>query len=267
MVTALEEIADLDPRTRFKTDSNAKILFASATERDHAKIKAMIGQLDGTGRQFEVIWLRRLPADAVAETIFNLMVGKEEEDDNSSDYYGDYYWGGYSSRSRNKNQESPTKGFRVDADIENNRLLLWANEEELKEVQNFLVKLGEIPGRSGNPNTVRVLDPRSADDTLKLLDQLRKVWPSMDGNQLQIEGTLPQPTPRQEPAPTTEPAPQPVAPESKNAGRTPPWITAILAMHRRQPAPADPTTEPTPAPENATAGQPPLQPAASGCHG
>ena len=40
------------------------------------------------------------------------------------------------------------KGFRVTADIENNRLLLWANDDELGEVKNLLQQLGEVPGRS-----------------------------------------------------------------------------------------------------------------------
>mgnify|MGYP006955170927 CR=1 FL=1 len=35
--------------------------------------------------------------------------------------------------------------FRVDADVEYNRLLLWANDIELKEVENLLAKLGYLP--------------------------------------------------------------------------------------------------------------------------
>ena len=146
----------------------------------------MIDQLDGTGRELEVVWLRRLPADAVATTIQNLMVGQEDEEDDRS-----YYWGW---RSRDRNEDPPNKGFRVDADIENNRLLLWANANELKEVRKFLVKLGEIPGDSGNPNTVRVLDARDANATiLNLLEQLRLMWPAVGPNELRIEGTLPKP--------------------------------------------------------------------------
>ncbi|MCA9188581.1 MAG: secretin N-terminal domain-containing protein [Pirellulaceae bacterium] len=182
VVTALEQLGDLDPRTRLKTDGDAKSVFAQATARDHAKIKAMIEQMDGTGRQFEVIWLRRLPADAVAMTIHKLMVGEEEDDSSNSRSY--YYFDYYPQRKQN---ESPTKGFRVDADIENNRLLLWANDAELKEVRVFLEKLGELPGAASNPNTVRVLEPRSPDDTAKMLEQLRQAWPSIGKNPLHIE--------------------------------------------------------------------------------
>ena len=88
IVTALQDIGDLDPRSQLQIDTEAKIVFAHATPRDHEKIQAMIDQLDGTGRQFDVIWLRRLPADAVAATIHNLMVGKEEKkEDNRRNYF------------------------------------------------------------------------------------------------------------------------------------------------------------------------------------
>ncbi len=179
IVTALEQIGDLDPRTRLRTDSDAKIVFAHATSGDHAKIQTMIDRLDGTGRELEVIWLRRLPADAVAATLMNLLVGKQEEDD-SNNRRSFYY---YPSRSSKKDKADTN--FRVDADIERNRLLLWANEQELAEVRKFLEKLGEIPGRSGNPHTVRFLDPRDDQDMLRTLDQLRRAWKGP--NELQIE--------------------------------------------------------------------------------
>ncbi len=74
----------------------------------------MIDRLDGTGRQFEVIWLRRLPADAVAATVQKLMVGKEDDKDNNNNGYPFYY----SFRRSQQKKETPDTGFRVDADIE-----------------------------------------------------------------------------------------------------------------------------------------------------
>ena len=78
----LEEIGNLDPRTQLRSDTKAKMLFARATEADHRKIAAMRDQLDGTGRELKVVWLpRRLPADAVAGSIFSLMSGQDEEEE------------------------------------------------------------------------------------------------------------------------------------------------------------------------------------------
>ena len=84
-ITTLKEIGGLSPYVEFKSDKKSKLLFALATEEDHAKIKSLIADFDGTGRQFEVVWLRRLPADAVAATIFNLMAwpGKERRQQQS----------------------------------------------------------------------------------------------------------------------------------------------------------------------------------------
>ena len=53
----------------------------------------------------------------------------------------------YGSQS-NADKEKSTNEFRVEADVDHNRLLLWANEVELGEVENLLVKLGEIPPRA-----------------------------------------------------------------------------------------------------------------------
>ncbi len=184
IVTALEEIGDLDPRTRFRTDVNARVVFAHATEADHLKIKSMIDNLDGTGRQLEVVWLRRLPAESVAATLHKLMVGEKEEDDNNR---RGYYYFGYSRRNQN---EVPKGEFRVDADVERNRLLLWANDAEMVEVRRFLEKLGEIPGRSGNPHTVRYIEPRTQEATVRLLEQLQKHWKGR--NQLLIETPEPE---------------------------------------------------------------------------
>ena len=51
----------------------------------------------------------------------------EEEDDNDRDRY----WSTGTIAADDEEEEKPVKGFGVDADIENNRLLLWANEVEI----------------------------------------------------------------------------------------------------------------------------------------
>jgi type II secretory pathway component GspD/PulD (secretin) len=160
VVSALTEIGDLDPRTRLKTDGNAKVIFAQATPADHRTIQSMIQSLDGSERKFEVIWLRRLPADTVATTVEKLMAGKADSN----------------------------PGFKVDADVENNRLLLSASDNELNEVRGLLAKLGETPGRDGDPNTVRLLETAGGEETEKLLEQLRRTWAEVGSNELRIEG-------------------------------------------------------------------------------
>ncbi len=64
----------------------------------------------------------------------------------------------------------------VDADVEYNRLLLWANKTELEEVKDFLVKLGEILPGGGNPETVRMLDVYDEEEAAELIKRLRGNW-------------------------------------------------------------------------------------------
>ena len=86
-----------------------------------------------------------------------------------------------SSPVRQRADEKPNE-FRVDADVEHNRLLLWANEIELGEVQNLLVKLGEIPPKGGNDATTRVIDAGDYQEAQELLERIRREGPKMAPN-------------------------------------------------------------------------------------
>ncbi|HEY3394131.1 MAG TPA: hypothetical protein VGK58_15570, partial [Lacipirellulaceae bacterium] len=182
-VMTLEEIGGLSPSAEFKVDKKSKTLFALAIESDHKKIDSLIDQFDGSGRDFHVLWLRRLPADAVAASIYNLMAGQaEEEDDNHNRY--PWYW---DYDSRNEDEEKPVKGFGVDADIENNRLLLWANEAEMERVRGLLVKLGEIPEGQQDLRRIRFVQPASGAASAELLERIREAWSASGNNELIIK--------------------------------------------------------------------------------
>jgi type II secretory pathway component GspD/PulD (secretin) len=185
----LEQIGELDPRTHLRADTKSKILFARATADDHKKIAALKDELDGSGRGLHQIWLpRRLPADAVAGTIYALMSGQEEEEE-EQDYP---YWYGY--RSRN-DDDKPKKGFRVDADIENNRLLLWASDAEFKEVEAFIAELSKASPAVEAQRTVRTIEGADPAATARLLEQLRKAWPALGENELIINDERPKTEP------------------------------------------------------------------------
>jgi len=178
----LEEIGELDPRTELRADPKARILFARATAADHKKIAALKDELDGTGRKLHVKWLpRHLPADAVAGTIFALMGGQEQEEEPAYPYY--YYF----SYRRRSNEDQPKKGFRVDADIENNRLLLWANDAEIREVDHFLAELSKASPSVEAQRNVRTTEPMTPEAAVRLLEQLRRGWPALGENELIID--------------------------------------------------------------------------------
>ncbi|HBO44322.1 MAG TPA: hypothetical protein DD670_10405, partial [Planctomycetaceae bacterium] len=178
LVKTLQELGNLDLDTRLEVDRKNNAIVAFASLADHVTIQMMIDKLDGTGRQPEVIPLRRLEADYVAGTIQHVLFGgrtkeKKSKSSDSNRYYGGWYpdYGG-SSRSDAGDKDQ----FRIDADVERNRLLLWANKVELQEVEAFLVKLGEPIGEEGRQRTVRVLDSLTAEETQALIDRLRKAW-------------------------------------------------------------------------------------------
>src|SRR5262249_18482103 len=127
-----------------------------------------------------------LEADYVAGSIEFMMGGSEKKkNQNNSRFYGyfDYYpYGG----GRNNEAEDDSKKFRVDADVEHNRLLLWANAVELEEVNHLLVKLGEIPAEGGNSSRLRVIDTIPAEEVQQLLERLRRTWPGVGPNPLEI---------------------------------------------------------------------------------
>lgn len=174
IVTALKEIGNLNPLTQFTTDASSKTVFATATPEDHKTIRRMLDKLDGSGRSLKVVWLsRRTLADQVAGTIKALMVGEKKNDNNNRRGYFSYYdfYGG------GRQQDQSDTGFRIQADVENNRLLLWANDSEFTEVTALLKELGAISeGRGSNPNTFRVMEARTPEETAALLKQLQESW-------------------------------------------------------------------------------------------
>jgi type II secretory pathway component GspD/PulD (secretin) len=190
MLVTLKEVGDLSPWAELRSDAASKTLFIKASAEDHQKIGRLINQLDGVGRRFQVLQLRRLPADAVATTIQQLMVGQDDSPISQlaqafrGNRGGGNRGGGNRGNRGGRNQQGqqqqqqqtldPTKGFRVTADIENNRLLLWANERELVEVKNLLAQLGEITdGLSRQSYVVVDVDPKSVE---QLMNQLRRAW-------------------------------------------------------------------------------------------
>ncbi|PQO33733.1 secretin N-terminal domain-containing protein [Blastopirellula marina] len=179
----LLQAGNLDPSTQLVADDKNKALIAYATPADKITIEALINKLDGSGRQFKVIRLRRLQADYVAGSI-RFMMGEEEEEDDSNSRRGYYYYGFSPQQQDSKSKDK----FRVDADVINNRLLLWANDIELESIENLLVQLGEIPaGGDSQRGRLRTLELGSSDDATKLLLRLQEVWPQISPAPLKIE--------------------------------------------------------------------------------
>lgn len=223
LAKTLEELGGLDPSARIQVDKANNALIVYAPLADHVTIRAVIERLDGSGRRFEVIQLRRLPADYVAGTIDFMMGGQSETVSAAPSWLPPW------ERDRQKQAKKNPNEFRVDADVENNRLLLWANEIEIQEVQNLLVKLGEVPAGDAAASRVRVLEGLSPEDAANVLDTLRRQWPAVAPNPIRIEppaGPNPSEVPDEaEPKPQPQ-AERPVDPRRAEAGATLPAVRA-----------------------------------------
>jgi type II secretory pathway component GspD/PulD (secretin) len=228
VVKTLQEIGNLDPTTQLKVDKKNKAIIAYAPLVDHVTIGAVVEKLKGSERQFEVIRLRRLAADYVAGTVEFMMTGPKKKETRQSPWFY-----GYSSSSRDQTEDE--NKFRVDADVEHNRLLLWANEVELAEVQKLLVKLGEIPPK-GESDTVRVLDSFEGKEAEELLERIRRAWPSLAPNALQVvpPRTTEKSAPQRPAEPADEEPPQP-SPTKTTEARPNPLPIRFAQLRREQP--------------------------------
>ena len=182
LVKTVEELGQLDPKTKLTVDRAQRAIIASASLKDHLLLDQLIKQVDGAKRSITVLQLRRLQADQVAGSIKGLM--NLGDDNNSRRNYYDP-WGSYYSRRSSRN--STNDAFRIEADVENNRLLLRANETELSQVLDLLRQMGEEPttGPMTRQELIKVYQlPQDASEA-DLLKQMQKLWPLK--NRLEID--------------------------------------------------------------------------------
>ena len=275
-VTILEELGGVTPRTRIQIDSGKRALIVSGPRSDHIIIEMLVKKLDGSSRHFHVIPLRKHDADYVAGSIRFMLgaeVDKKEDTQRRSFFFNEF--GGFGGGS-GRQQESDDDSFRIDADLEYNRLLLWCNELELGQIPNLLVELGELTDPRGNANRRRSFQVESLEEALKLIDTLEKTWPSRGRNRLDI-APLPE-LPLEDDQPQSPVSPDqldPISPRASRDSKSPalppkaeskgvptakigPGLFRLLEVSRRQ------TDEPKPkqASETTPSGSEPAKPVA-----
>jgi hypothetical protein len=88
-VKSLGELGGLQPTTTVRADPKNHAILVDASLVDHYTIKSLIEKLDGSGRRFEVVTLRKHAADEVAGSIEFLMGANEKEQPSRTPrYYG-----------------------------------------------------------------------------------------------------------------------------------------------------------------------------------
>jgi type II secretory pathway component GspD/PulD (secretin) len=145
------------------------------------------------------------------------MMGSEDPNKTRNNSRGSF---GYFFTPPSQNENEDKRPFKVDADIENNRLLVWANPVEMQEIRQLLIKMGETPPGMSNPETVRTLQLDSDAEADRLLQRLQQVWPEIHSNPLRIQAPTPalprkSSPPRDVTPPTTHIPAQPASPAAK----------------------------------------------------
>lgn len=214
----LNELGGVSPRTRIQTDLGKRALIVSGPRSDHIIIDMLVKKLDGSSRHFHVIPLRKHNADYVAGSI-RFMMGSEAEKEGQSERRSFFFdgFGGYSPR--RQQQQSKDDTFRIDADVEYNRLLLWCNDSELGQIKNLLVELGELRDPLGNPSRRRSIQVDSLEDALQMIQRLEKSWPARSENRLEI-APLPE-LPETDDRPFAPASPDRLDPITPSAGEKP----------------------------------------------
>ncbi len=184
LVASMIAMDALEPTTRLEVDDKNRAIIAYASLGDQLLIQQTIDRLDGSARDFEVIQLRRLNAEDVAGTIKFLMGSEQPKDDsrNRNRYYYDPW--GYNQ----PQEKESTDAFRVGANSQDNQILLWANEIEIKEVNKLLMKLGEIPPQGQARSTIRTIDASRSQETKEYLERLREAWSKVSPQPLVLPG-------------------------------------------------------------------------------
>ena len=183
LVASLTAMDVLEPTTKLQVNEENKSLVAYASLSDQYLIQDVIERLDGSQRSMHVKTLRRLNADAVAGSIRFLMGGDEEKNNSNRDMFFFDPWS-YGSRSASTKKESDK--MRVTANVQDNQLLLWVNEIELEEIEQLLVKLGELPPAGGRGSTTRVIEASRQPETYEYLKQLKQQWEKISPNSIEI---------------------------------------------------------------------------------
>ncbi|GAB5441391.1 MAG: secretin N-terminal domain-containing protein [Fuerstiella sp.] len=213
LVDLLQELGDMAPGTVLKVDDDKNSIVAFANLADHLTITTLVERLDQSARQIEVIPLRRLDSEYVAGTIRALMGPEQKQEDNNRYGYYSRYYGG-------QQEKKEDKEFKVEADIENNRLLVFANKVEMEEIHLLLQKLGEIPNPDAIDNGIRVFELSPEDDPREVMERIKRLW--RRDNELQLN--LP-PESASEDSPQEDDSETEDADEDRAAGTDPPPVT------------------------------------------
>jgi type II secretory pathway component GspD/PulD (secretin) len=189
LIQELVSLGKLATSTQVQADDNSNTLIVYATPSDHMAIANLVDQIGDTGRDVRIIALAQLTPDYALQAIKLLLQGEQPESGGFGSFGG--YGGDWGGRRRRGggggNSNSGDDQFRIEADSERNRLLLWATDTEYEQVKGLLAKLGEQGGAGAVRGNLRILSMPSRGSE-QALESLQQIWPHLRTNPLEIRG-------------------------------------------------------------------------------
>jgi type II secretory pathway component GspD/PulD (secretin) len=159
VMQVLTNLVTKHSRALLSVDAKAKTLIAVAPQEQQATIRSTIERLQSTPRQLEVFQLELvepLTAETAIEKLFAETAG-----------------GG-------KSGLAPS----VESDVASQRLFVRGNAEQLAQIRDLLVKMGETNLVAARDGSVRVI--HFAGDTKEALAEIQRVWPQLSKSPLRI---------------------------------------------------------------------------------
>jgi len=160
--TVLSDLFRDAPAVEIVVDAQQKQIIAVADPEQHATIRATIDQMQGPPREVAVIPLRILDpftAELTIEELFGIDLRRPSPGD-------------------------PV----VEADYDNQQLIIRASKEDLEEIRQLLAKMGETGlggDLAGDGRNFRVL-PLSEREARQALEELRRIWPQLRPNPIRV---------------------------------------------------------------------------------
>jgi type II secretory pathway component GspD/PulD (secretin) len=223
-----------DTRAVLSTDARGEHLVAVATPEQHQTIRDAIARLQTAVRELEVFQLDVVEAAAAELAIQRL----------------------FAAGTRGRSRDVPL----VEADNNTARLYVRANQEDLGEIRDLLVKMGETRLAAGGTAGGNVRTIPFAGDTRAALAEIERIWPQLSKSPLKVLRTpssfrdslsrppvgLPAPAPASDDLPPAPPVP--ADPKSSTTDTPPQVKTAAQEAPKTAPQAPAPAAAPAPAP-------------------
>ncbi len=161
---AMGVLSSLVPDAEMAVDAGSRILVVSALPADHAKIKAAVDEID------------RDRAEERALEVFQL----EFVDPFTAEMAVDHLFG---------DDTDAANAPLVDSDKTTQRLFVRASKEQLTQIRDLLVKMGEATlttrrGMDGTDRRLRVIPFEG--DVERAIEEIQRVWPQLRKNSLRV---------------------------------------------------------------------------------